>query len=88
MNPTITIETSPELEELTERVLKQFGEIAAALKQVEKKCDEVIGALNREEEARNNPPSLTVEVPPWQEWTPPYNIGAVRGAKNGTEKPE
>ena len=61
MKPTITIEASPELEELTDRVLKRFEEITAALEQVEKKCDEVIGALQREEAARNNPISLTAE---------------------------
>lgn len=61
MNPTITIEASPELEELTDRVLKRFEEITAALEQVEKKCNEVIGALQREEAARNNPISLTAE---------------------------
>ena len=72
MKPTITIEASPELEEMTERVLKRFEEITAALKQVEKKCDEVIGALKREEAARNNPISVTVEAPTWHEWEPPY----------------
>ena len=87
MKPTITIEASPELEEMTERVLKRFEELTAALEQVEKKCDEVIGALQREEAARNNPPSLTVDIPAcWEDWVPPYNIGIDGGAKNGQEK--
>ena len=53
MKPTITIEASPELEEMTDRVLKRFEEITAALERVEKKCDEVIGALNRADTEQN-----------------------------------